>query len=288
VAGVRLGAGFLIALAVGAAAAGTWVLVAIAVAGALAAVARWAVPAGQTREVRALATAAGLARVAVFGEVFGVYLFPLHRGIAAAVLVLAVAAADLAGLRLPEWPRKWITGALALAALVLVALCVAIPPVSSSSGMSSSGLSAGGVLLAVVVMFPWLLPDRPEHSLRRVAGATAIALVVAGAALYQLGPIRLGLSTDSMRDLLAAADAESLAPVLAVVVVLATVSAALGTFGDARTESGGDTVTLVVCAVVTAAVAGFATPVAALVLAAGLAVARVLVELPARYRVGRD
>lgn len=285
---MRLGAGLLLALAVGAAAAGPWVLAAIALAGALAACALWTVPSGPSappKEVRALATAAGLAQVAVFGEVFGVYLFPLHRGVAAAVLVLAVAAAELAGLRLPEWSRKWIAGALVVAAAVLVALCVAIQPVSTPS---AGGFSAVGLLMAVVVMFPWLLPDRPGHGVRRVVGATAMALVVAGAALYQLGPVRLGLSADSMRDVLAAADAESLAPLLAVVVVVATASAALGTFGDVREESRAGTVTLVGCAVVTAAVAGLATPVATLVLAAVLAIARVLVTLPARYRVRRD
>jgi hypothetical protein len=281
VAGVRLGAGLLIALAAGTAAAGTWVLAAIVLAGLLSAAASRTVPS----EPDPLGAAAALARVAVFGRVFGAYLFPLHAGIAAVALVLAVTVADLAGLRLPEWSRCWIAGVLALAAAVLVALCAAITPVSPTD---VAGPSAAGLPLALVLMFPWLLPDRRDHGLRRVAGATVAALLVAGAALYQLGPVRFGLSVVSLRDVLAAADAASLLPVLAVVVVFATVSAGLGTMSDVRAASGGNTATMAACGVLTAVIAGFASPVTVLVLASVLAFVAVLAGLITHYRGVRD
>jgi hypothetical protein len=278
---VRLGAGILIALAAATASAGTWVLAAIVVAGLLSAAASRTVPSGQDT----LGAAAALARVAVFGRVFGAYLFPLHAGIAAAALVLAVTAADLAGLRLPEWSRRWVAAVLAVAAGVLVALCAAITPVSLTDAAAPS---AAGLPLAVVLMFPWLLPDRRDHAVRRVAGATAAALLVAGAALYQLGPVRLGLSVVSLRDVLAAADAESLLPVLAVVVVFATVSAGLGTMADVRENSGGSTATMAAYGVITAVIAGFASPLIMLGLASVLALVAVLAGLITRYRGARD
>lgn len=278
---MRLGAGILIALAAGTAAADTWVLVAIVLAGLLSAAVSRSVPSGPDM----LGAAAALARVAVFGRVFGAYLFPPHAGIAAAALVLAVTVADLAGLRLPEWSRRWIAGALALAAGVLVALCAAITPVSLTD---VAGPSAAGLPLAVVLMFPWLLPDRGDHAVRRAAGATVAALLVAGAALYQLGPVRLGLSVVSLRDVLAAADAASLLPVLAVVVVFATVSAGLGTITDVRETSGGSAVTMAAGGVVTAVIAGFASPLTVLVLASALAFVAVLAGLITHYRGARD
>jgi hypothetical protein len=275
VVGVRLGAGILIALAVGVAAAGPWVLVAIAVAGLLAAGALRAEPAPGW-----VTASAGLARVSVFGWAFGAYVFPAYPGLAAAVLVLVVMAAALAGVTVPDVLRRWISGVLVVAAAVLVALCLAVRPVSVLAPVEAP--SAGGLLLAVVVMFPLLVRARRPGAVRWIAGSALVALAVAAVALYQLGSVRLGLSATSLRDLLAAADAVQLGPLLTVVAALATISAALTGFTEAvadlpreRTLVGG---------IVAAAFAAFAGPVILLVLAALLALAEVFAGVTARYR----
>jgi hypothetical protein len=290
---VRLGAGVLIALAVGAEAAGPWVLAGIALAGLLALGSLWTVQSGHaagnaTGSVagRAVGAAADLARVAVFASAFSAYLLPSQPGLAASALVAGVAAADLVGVRVPDGLRRWITITLVLAAAVLVGLCVAISPVRVA--IATGAPSVPGVLLATAVMFPLLMPDRREHGVGRVCGSTVVALAVAGAALYQLGPERLGLSPAPLLDVLAAADASAVAPLLTVVVVVATVPAALTTFTEAaiRLADGAArerrSIT-VACGVVTAAVAALAGPAIGLVLAAALTVAELLIGFAARY-----
>ena len=272
---MRLGAGILIVLAVGAAAAGPWLLAAIVVSGLLAAGALSAGPAPGW-----VTASAGLARVCVFAWAFGAYVVPGAPGLAAAVLILVVTAAALAGVPVPDVVRRWISGVLVLAAAVLVALCLAIRPVTVFAPVGAP--SAGGLLLAVVVMFPLLVRARRPGAIWWIAGSAVVALAVAAVALYQLGPVRLGLSATSLRDLLAAADAVQLGPLLTVVAALATISAALTGFTDAvaglprgHTMLGG---------VVAAALAASVGPVILLVLAALLAFAEVFAGVAARYR----
>jgi hypothetical protein len=287
---VRLGAGIPIALALGAAAAGPWVLAAIALAGLLALCSRWTVPSAQSTvdsATRRIRTLAGLARVAVFASAFGVYLFPAHSGLAAPALVVVVTAADLAGVSLPPALRRWILGWLLIAAGVLIALCLVIAPADAPAPVGTP--SAGGLLLATAVMFPLLVPGREKAVWGWICGSTAVAMAIAAAALYQLGPVRLGLSVTSLRDLLAAADAAELNSLLTIVVALATVPAALTTFTEARTGvadglRGERAPATLACGIVAAVAASLAGPAIALVLAGVLAFAEVLAGLAARYR----
>jgi hypothetical protein len=281
VVGVRLGAGFLIALAVGAAAAGPWVLVSIALAGSLAfAALRTPVATGPAaRWTRALAE---LARVVVFATAFGAYVVPDSPGLAAAALVVVVTAVSLAGISLPGYASRWIVVALVLMALLLIALCLAIRPVGVVAPLEPP--PPGGLLLATLVMFP-LLTRRPSAGAARwIGGSTAVALAVAAVALYQLGPNRLGLSVTSFRELLSAADAADFTPLLTVVVVLATVAAALTSFTEAKTEVARTVPLTLACGLGAAVAAAFAGPVIALAVAAALAFG----EVVAGYRERRD
>jgi hypothetical protein len=264
---VRLGAGILIALAVGAAAAGPWVLAAIALAGILAFGALRSPVAGSPagRWTRAFA---GLARVVVFASAFGAYVFPGSPGLAAAALVVVVTAAGLAGVSLPDLARRWVAGALLLAAGVLVALCLAIRPVDVVAPLGPP--PPGGLLLATLVMFP-LLTRRPgPRAAWWIGGSTAVALAVAAAAIYQLGPDRLGFAVTSLRDLLSAADAAALGP------LLSTVPAALSSFTEAKSEVTASVPVTLACGLGAAVAAAFAGPVVALALAAALAFAEIL------------
>jgi hypothetical protein len=270
---VRLGAGILIALAVGAATAGPWVLAAIALAGILAFGALRSPVAGSPagRWTRAFA---GLARVVVFASAFGAYVFPGSPGLAAAALVVVVTAAGLAGVSLPDLARRWVAGALLLAAGVLVALCLAIRPVDVVAPLGPP--PPGGLLLATLVMFP-LLTRRPgPRAAWWIGGSTAVALAVAAAAIYQLGPDRLGFAVTSLRDLLSAADAAALVPLLTLVVVLSTVPAALNSFTEAKSEVTATVPVTLACGLGAAVAAAFAGPVVALALAAALAFAEIL------------
>ena len=270
---MRLGAGILIALAVGAATAGPWVLAAIALAGILAFGALRSPVAGSPagRWTRAFA---GLARVVVFASAFGAYVFPGSPGLAAAALVVVVTAAGLAGVSLPDLARRWVAGALLLAAGVLVALCLAIRPVDVVAPLGPQ--PPGGLLLATLVMFP-LLTRRPgPRAAWWIGGSTAVALAVAAAAIYQLGPDRLGFAVTSLRDLLSAADAAALGPLLTLVVVLSTVPAALSSFTEAKSEVTASVPVTLACGLGAAVAAAFAGPVVALALAAALAFAEIL------------
>ncbi|WP_255375442.1 hypothetical protein [Saccharomonospora sp. CUA-673] len=124
---------------------------------------------------------------------------------------------------------------------------------------------------------------------RRVVIAGGIAAVaVSAAALYQLGPVRLGLSTTALRDVFAAADAQALAPVLGMVVALACVPAALLAFGAAsRDAHPSPVVRTVVPAAVASVGAALLSPVGAVTVAAGLVLAHVVARVVAVPPHGR-
>ncbi|MEV6900246.1 sulfatase [Amycolatopsis sp. NPDC051372] len=279
---MRLGGGLLVVLAVGAAGAGYWVLAGVVLAAIAAGVTARLPPLGDTQAERWTGGITRLALVAVQAIVFGAYVVPAQPAYAAAGLVVVVAVTDFAGLRLPAALVRWLTIVLIAAAVVLIVLCAVVAPVVTTSPIAAPDVA--GVIVAAVVTLPFLLPVAADRVTLRALTLGGLAVLVTIVALVQLGPDRLGLSATSIRDLLYAADAGQLQPVLTVVVVLATVPAALTTYTDARERYAPDKGWLAAAgAVVTLAAALFATPYAVLVVA-GLGTVLELVLRARRYR----
>ncbi|GAA1239117.1 hypothetical protein GCM10009676_24660 [Prauserella halophila] len=242
-----------------------------------------AVRPGAARLVAGFGRAARLAVVVFAASTFAAYLVPGHRPAAAVLLVVGVAVADLAGVRLDAYWRRWVAGLLLAAGAAFVAVCLGVSPapspVAAPAGEDTPWGVLGGVLSAAAVFVP-VLRSRSRRAV--VTGAVA-ALAVAGAALYQLGPLRLGLSSTSLRDVFAAADARALVPALGAVVALACVPAGLTAFAAARAEAHPSrVVSTVVPAAVAAIPAALLAPAAAVTVAAMLALA----ELVARAAAG--
>ncbi|GAA3578636.1 hypothetical protein GCM10022222_74210 [Amycolatopsis ultiminotia] len=281
---MRLGGGLLVALAVGAAGAGYWVLAGVVLAGLAAAFASRLPPPGSGGLDRYTGGIARLAQVVVFGLVFGAYVVPTQPGYAAVGLVVLAAAADLAGLRLPAALVRWLTVVLLIAAAVLVVLCAVVTPVVTAEGIGAPNVAA--IVVAALVVLPFLLPGQGERATVRALTLGVVAVLVTVVALVQLGPIRLGLAESSFRDLLYAADAGQLQPLLTVIAALATVPAALTTFTDARERFAPSGGLPGLAGGLVAAVAAAFIPVFAALLVAGLgAVAEVLLRTRARrYR----
>lgn len=279
---MRLGAGLLVALAAGAAAAGWWLLGGVVLAGLLAIVSARPVPAVPRAAwlLGGARAAARLAGVPLFASAFAAYLVPQHAAAGAVAFVLVITAMEATGFTLPRWLRGWLVGILLVAAAALVALCLAIKPVPAQGG----GPGGTGVFAAAGLLFPLLARRRVNWW---AAGSVAVTLAVCAAALYQLGPIRLGLSGAPLRDLLAAADGEAIEPLLAGVVVVATVPAALGALAEARAGCSSRGAVSLLCGLFAAAGAALLGPVAALTLAATLALAEVLVVSVLTLRVRR-
>ncbi|WP_230424531.1 hypothetical protein [Prauserella cavernicola] len=272
---MQVGAGILGALAVASSAAGWWLLGGVALAAALAFCAQWTVPEAEGRSATlylGLRVTAGLARGAFFAAVLTAYAVPGSPWLGVGALVLLIAVADLAGMGIGDYWRRWITGLLIAAGAAFVAVSVAIAPATEVSG---PGLpSPTGMLLAAAVLFPLVT----GLTRGRLATATVVVLAVGAAALYQLGPDRLGLSVTSLRDALAAADAEALQPVLGAVVVLATVTAALAALTAAREElvPRNRVAGTLGCALIIGLLAVLLGPGGALFVAAALALAEAL------------
>lgn len=277
---MRLAAGLLIALAVGARAGGWWLLGGAVVAGLLAVVAphaRAELSPGPTRLVAAARVVSGLALVPLCAAVFAGYLFPrqpLAAAAASAAVALVVTAADAAGLRLARYARAWLLGILLVAGAGFVALCFAIDP---AQPVIAPQFSLGGLIAAAAVVFPLLRRTGPVPATPWwIGGAVGAVLFVAGGALYQLGPVRLALSGVPVRDALTALDGRVLDPLLGGVVVLATVPAALLAVGAARAELA--TPRMSVAGGLAAAVAAaLLDPEQALLFAAAAALTEVLV-----------
>jgi APA family basic amino acid/polyamine antiporter len=228
-----LGAGILVGIAPAASASGAWLLAGLALA-ALVAVACGLSTSESTGVVQRTVTVLGRAAGAsAIGGAFGRYLVPENPR-AAAVALLAVTTVLVAlGVRLPRTLlRAGVVVVLAVLA-VFVAACFAIePPPNAPGGNDPSGLPAATAIL----VFGFLGTDRKlgtrRHRMIAIGVALVIYLAVAGAALYQLGGARLGLSPVPLRDALAAADASGIDAVVTVGAVLATVLALFGVLAD--------------------------------------------------------
>lgn len=290
-------AGLFIILAVAASWAGWWLLAAVVLAGCLAWVARRSTPRGRVGELLAAVrewllfvvsvtvpaaylasapTSVGTAEVAYLAVVAGV--------------VLVAVAADALGANSSDRTSRWPVVLFGVAAAAFVAVCLAIPPAPQPI-TDSDPFSPFGLLVATTVVLPWLMGLDPV----RLAVGTVAALAVGAAALYQLGPIRLGLSVTSLRDVLAAADAAALTSMLIAVAALAGLTSAVGCAGrlrqaGERLTGGGNTgrwsgaaLVAVGGAAIWAAVLG---PVSAVLLAGAVALTEVVHGLTGRRRRG--
>ncbi|MCR3719086.1 MULTISPECIES: hypothetical protein [Prauserella salsuginis group] len=238
---------------------------------------------GLARLVDGFGRAARLAIVVLAASTFAAYLVPDHRPAAAVLVVAAVAVADVAGVRLDAYWRRWVGGLLLLAAAAFVAVCLGVSPAPSPVAEPLGGDTPWGVLGGVLSAAAVFVPVLRGRSRRTVVMGAVAALGVAVAALYQLGPLRLGLSTTSLRDTFAAADAQALAPALGAVVTLACLPAALTAFGAASERAHPSRITAVVVPAAVAAIpAALLAPAAAVTVAAMLALA----EFAARAAAG--
>ncbi|SNR46040.1 hypothetical protein SAMN06265360_106182 [Haloechinothrix alba] len=248
-----LGAGLLVGIAAGAAAGGWWMPGGLVLAGlAAAATERTRRPAWP--ELRATAAAVYATMLSL---TFATYLVPGHAAGTAVVLVAVTAAAVGLGWTPDRHFRRLVTALLLAAAVAFVAVCLAIRPVGTGTagvpaptvlGVGGDVIASGVVLFALFAGLDRGLDggldrefDRGQRRglvVLRPAGAIGVAVAVAGAALYQLGPARLGLSPAPVRDVLVAADAGALVGVAHAVVALATVTGMVVVLAAARDDLG--------------------------------------------------
>lgn len=291
-----LGAGILVALATCASVAGWWLLVAVAIAASAAfgsmrtvAYAQSTMEGANARLLSAASGAARLALVPLAAASFAAYLVPSHPVLAAVAVVVAVTVADAAGFDFPSAARGWVLGLLVLALAVLVVLCTAITPLR----LPENGVPAN-VVVAAVALFPLLARAPGKHAGWWLTGTTVAAAVLSAAALYQLGPLRLGLSPAPLRDVLAASDALAIDPWLAAAVALATVGGAFAAFGAGRTglaPDGPRPKAALACGAAAALFTALLQPSGAVFFAAGFALVEPVVAIVllarVRYRGGR-
>ncbi|RZQ59424.1 hypothetical protein [Amycolatopsis suaedae] len=210
---VTVWAGLLVTLAPMAAAAGWWLLAAGVLACLLVAVA----PAPDHPVRHGVSLAARWAVVPLVSAAFAAYLVPGHQPLAEAGFVVAASLLAVAAGRLRHGGLVAV-GVLTAATLALVAVGLAVEPVDSVPGPVAG---PAGVPLAAALAVPLLA------GARRWWLAVGVLLAVGAVALYQLGPVRLGLSVTAPADLLGAADAAVLRTGFGAVIVLAVVAAAV-------------------------------------------------------------
>ncbi|PRX48495.1 hypothetical protein B0I33_104312 [Prauserella shujinwangii] len=280
---MRLAAGLPVVLAVAASVAGWWLLLGVGVAALLAFGTRWAVPQGRGGLLRGARIGTLLGVAVLAGSAFAAYaadVVPGHARWPGGLLVAGAAVAVAAGIRFTAYWRRWVLGVLCAAAVVFTSVCVAIAPAAHTA----PGSPDAGVLASAAVLYPLLGGLRGV----RLAAAAASAAVVAAAALYQLGPVRLGLSVTSLRDVLVAADARVLLPLLAAVVTVAAAGAAVAALAAVRDELPGRGRTGVLVPGLAAALGAVVlAPAGAVLLAALLALTEVLLTAGSALRGGR-
>ncbi|QWF78193.1 hypothetical protein HUW46_01588 [Amycolatopsis sp. CA-230715] len=291
-----LGAGILVTLATGASVAGWWLLVAVPVVAAVAfgsmrtvAYAQSTMEGANARLLSAVGGAARLALVPLAAASFAAYLVPSHPMLAAVAVVAAVTVADAARFDFTPYARGWVLGLLVLALAVLVVLCTVITPLRLPEHDVPSNAA-----VAAVALFPLLARAPGKHAGWWLIGTAVAAAVLSAAALYQLGPLRLGLSPAPLRDVLAAADALAIDPWLAAAAALATVGGAFAAFGAGRAglaPEGPRPKAALACGAAAVVSAAVLQPGGAVFFAAGFALAEpvVAIVLLARvqYRGGR-
>ncbi|GAB3688808.1 hypothetical protein GCM10027597_43240 [Saccharopolyspora tripterygii] len=197
--------------------------------------------------------AARVAAMAALARVIGEFFLPGASALVAGAAILLVVLSATAGLRI-RGAAAWLWVALSLAVIALVvAICFAIDPVGGPPAHVDPGASpdsavgiigAGGVLFLAFTGFERLTApahgDRaPWRSIRR-AGALSLVVtaVLSGvmivALAHQLGWSRLALSPMPIRDVLTAAAAADLVPLVSVGAAVALLPVLLGALESAR------------------------------------------------------
>ncbi|MDA3649211.1 amino acid permease [Saccharopolyspora indica] len=174
-----------------------------------------------------------IAAMAAIARVLGDLFLPASAPLVAAAAILLVVLSATTGLRI-RGAAAWIWLALTAAVLALVVVtCFAIAPVAPlPTGASPSDSAVGITGAAGVLFFAFLGFERltaPAEERDRVPWAavkrgvvisfvllTAVLAVVTAALVHQLGWSRLALSPAPIRDVLTAAAASELAPLVSV------------------------------------------------------------------------
>ncbi|TCP55081.1 APA family basic amino acid/polyamine antiporter [Tamaricihabitans halophyticus] len=231
-----IGAGLLLGFAPAAQTAGWSALVGIPIAGlvllALLRVGRWAepFPVALGLLLRVLAGAAVLGAVTV-------YVAPGQPVVAFGVLAVALAV-RASGYQPPALAVQLLTGLVLAVLLAVVAASFAIAPVVPFEPNQLDPLGVARVLgLFLFALLGVGTGERGSASMALGGGAFAL-LAVGAAALYQLGPARLGLSPAPLRDMLAAADATALGGLLDGAVLVIAVIAVYWLLGGIGTAAG--------------------------------------------------
>ncbi|WP_190817496.1 APC family permease [Saccharopolyspora pogona] len=195
-----------------------------------------------------------VAGMAVIARVLGDFFLPTAAPQVAAVALLLVVLAATVGLRI-RGGAAWIWLALTVAVLGLVVVtCFAIepvPPIPAGRPLADSAVGitgAAGVLFFAFIGFerltaPAVEQDRFAWSATKrgtvvslVALAVALSVVTA-ALVYQLGWSRLALSPTPIREVLTAAAAANLAPLVGVGAAVALLPVLLGALESFRSTA---------------------------------------------------
>jgi APA family basic amino acid/polyamine antiporter len=235
--------------------------------------------------------------IAALADCFGAYALPNHPWVAALGVLVFVTAADALRLR-PSTALIRVSLLFVLVVLVVVvAACVAIaapPPtgVPAPAGLPGSDDLAGIAPAAGVMLVAFAETGGGRSGVRSRGrwpvvplAALACFLAVAGAVLYQLGPIRLALSPTPLRDVLSVAAGSALNPlvtggalvaVLVALIVLlpAARRTAYRVVGRRPTTTSATALTTVPIGIAAALLSWLLNPAAAIEFAAGWVIVR--------------
>ncbi|MER5394166.1 amino acid permease [Saccharopolyspora sp. NPDC002686] len=195
-----------------------------------------------------------IAAMAAIARVLGDFFLPASAPLVASVAILLVVLSATAGLRI-RGAAAWIWLALTAAVLALVVVtCFAIepvPPLPTGVGPADSAVGitgAAGVLFFAFLGFERLTaPSEERDRVSRAAlkrgvvisfvALTAVLAVVTAALVHQLGWSRLALSPTPIRDVLTAAAASEIAPLVSVGAAVALLPVLLAALESARSTA---------------------------------------------------
>lgn len=233
------GAGLFLGLAPASAISGWWLVGALPLACAFAALFALSTPDEKPGPVAAALGILGriAAGIGIAGA-FGAYVWPADQKVAAVTVTLVVAAVVLFAPLLPPAAHR-VGAVVVLAVLTVVAVaCFAIPPeplaVAPLPGAAGVAEPLGSLPAAALLYVCFVGPAVPDRRARvTVLGVVlVVCLAVAVGLLRQLGGPRLALSHTPLLDGLAAADAVALRGLLAVGVTVACAFALHAVFGE--------------------------------------------------------